>query len=80
MLIVHTYYSTYSDLVPFLLGEIWAKEKKLSEIKPPLKQYPIVSILSSKEKVLAMAKGELKSELPLEEVAVSLLDLDIHNK
>ena len=42
--------------------------------------YPIVSILSSKEKVLAMAKGELKSELPLEDVAVSLLDLDIHNK
>ena len=61
------------------MGDLSQREN-FSEIKPPVKQYPIVSILSSKEKVLAMAKGELKSELPLEDVAVSLLDLDIHNK
>ena len=34
------------------------------------------SILSSKPKILVKVEGELRSELPLEDVPVSFLDLD----
>ena len=38
------------------------------------------SILSSKAKVVVKVEGELRSELPLEDVPVSFLDLDATKK